>query len=275
MDRILYVTDLDGTLMNSNQKISKFTSNVINDLVKRGMIFSYATARSNVTASKITKNITAQIPVIIYNGAFVLDNLTGEVLHSNYFTMDSFEEILELLIKSKVYPIMYSYMNGVEKFSYLSDKINNGMKVFLDSRKGDIRDNPIKCTSDAYKGESFYFTCIDEAKKLFPIYQRLKDKYSCVYQRDIYSGEQWLEIMPAQVNKANAIMQLKKLLTCDKIISFGDGCNDIPMFEISDECYAMENAVFELKQIAAGIIGSNDNDGVAKWLQTNVHLRLK
>lgn len=272
MCKILYVTDLDGTLMNSKQEISDFTANTINALVNSGMFFSYATARSNITASKITKNITAKIPIIIYNGAFILDNSTKEILLSNYFTLYEFNEILALLIKNNIYPIIYSNFNGNQKYSYLTNKINQGMKVFLDSRKGDIRDNPINSITDAHINQSFYFTCIDDSKKLLPIYQELSSKYSCVYQKDIYSGEQWLEIMPAQVNKANAIIKLKKLLKCDKIISFGDGNNDIPMFQNSDECYAVKNAVPKLKQIATDIIGSNDNDAVAKWLQANVRL---
>ena len=37
------------------------------------------------------------------------------------------------------------------------------------------------------------------------LYEKYKDKYYCVYQRDIYTGEQWLEIMPPQVSKSNAI----------------------------------------------------------------------
>lgn len=41
------------------------------------------------------------------------------------------------------------------------------------------------------------------------------------------------------------------------------------MFRIADECYAVSNAVDELKEIATGIIDSNDNDGVAKWLCEN------
>ncbi len=41
------------------------------------------------------------------------------------------------------------------------------------------------------------------------------------------------------------------------------------MFEISDECYAVKNAMPELQGIATGIIESNDNDGVAKWLLEN------
>ena len=59
---------------------------------------------------------------------------------------------------------------------------------------------------------------------------------------------------------------------CTRVISFGDAINDLPMFEISDECYAVENAVDELKAAATGIIESNENDGVAKWLLENVKI---
>ena len=67
-----------------------------------------------------------------------------------------------------------------------------------------------------------------------------------------------------------AIIKLKKIWNCDKVISFGDAINDIPMFGISDACYAVENAVKELKEIATGVIGSNDEDGVANWLKEEV-----
>jgi len=62
---------------------------------------------------------------------------------------------------------------------------------------------------------------------------------------------------------------LKKFLNCDRIVSFGDGINDISMFKISDECYAVQNAVDEIKFLATEIIESNQNDGVAKWLEFN------
>ena len=57
------------------------------------------------------------------------------------------------------------------------------------------------------------------------------------------------------------------------VISFGDAVNDLPMFEASDECYAVANAVDELKAAATGIIESNVDDGVAKWLLEHVELR--
>lgn len=78
--------------------------------------------------------------------------------------------------------------------------------------------------------------------------------------------------MPANASKANAIRKLKEMWGCSRVISFGDAINDIPMFEISDECYAVENAVGELKAVATGVIESNEEDGVAKWLLDHVEL---
>ena len=61
----LYVSDLDGTLLRSNQVTSEYTNHVINSLVEKGMFFSYATARSFITAKKVTKGINAEIPLIV------------------------------------------------------------------------------------------------------------------------------------------------------------------------------------------------------------------
>ena len=73
--------------------------------------------------------------------------------------------------------------------------------------------------------------------------------------------------MPKEASKSQAIIQLKTLLGCDRLVVFGDGINDLDMFRIADEAYAVENAVPELKAAATAVIGSNDEDGVAKWLR--------
>ena len=83
--KTLYVSDLDGTLLRSDETTSEYTNSVINNLTDRGMIFSYATARSLITAKKVTSGLRAEIPLIVYNGAFIVDNVTGEVLAANYF----------------------------------------------------------------------------------------------------------------------------------------------------------------------------------------------
>ena len=124
-----------------------------------------------------------------------------------------------------------------------------------------------------YDGEMFYYTCIGEKDELQPVYDILSrdDRYTCILQQELYRPEYWCEIMPRRATKANAVLKLKELWGCDRVISFGDAVNDIPMFRISDECYAVENAVDALKAMADGIIPGNDADGVAAWLKENVH----
>lgn len=264
--KTLYVSDLDGTLLQSNEKISDYTNHTINKLVEEGLLFSYATARSFHTSHKVTKGLNAKIPLIIYNGAMVVDNQDGSFLLKNFFGEDVIELLKDLFLQG-VFPIVYAFIENKEKVSFLMSKCTYGMKLFIDSRKNDKRINPVNRKDDLLIGSIFYITCIDEKRKLEPLYEKYKDKYHCVFQVDMYTKEQWLEIMPKEASKANAIKRLKEYLNCQKLVVFGDGKNDIDMFEIADEAYAVENAVNELKTIATGIIDSNNEDGVAKWLK--------
>lgn len=264
----LYVSDLDGTLLGSDQVTSDYTNQVINTLVDKGMLFSYATARSLITAKKVTMGIQAKIPLIVYNGAFVIDNVTEEILIANYFD-DTVFTLLDDMFNNNIYPIVYSYINGSEKFSFVPELCTKGMNKFIESRNGDVRTNAVSSLAELKLGNVFYITCIDDSEKLKPLYNKYKDTYHCVFQTDIYTKDRWLEIMPIEASKSNAIKQLQTMLGCEKLIAFGDGINDIDMFQIADESYAVANAHEELKKHATAVISSNDEDGVAKWLEEN------
>lgn len=272
--RTLYVTDLDGTLLNTEERINPYSIDTINSLVEKGMLFTYATARSLSSASIVAKGLSTNIPVIVYNGTFIINPATGEKLASEGFQKEETAKVIEILGKYGISPLVYSYVDNVEKVSWVTSKENEGIKRYLSRRRGDKRLRPLATSEHLYDGEIFYFTCIGEKEELQPVYDIFSkdDRYKCTLQQELYRPEYWFEIMPRGATKANAIKKLKELWNCDKVISFGDAINDIPMFEISDECYAVENAVDALKALATGIIGSNDDDGVAKWIQEHVEL---
>ena len=272
--KTLYLSDLDGTLLNSEAQLSDFAANTLNELIGAGLIFSYATARSLYTAQKITAALKIDFPVITYNGAFVVNHATGQILLSNYFSDSESAYIQTVLTQYQIYPLTYAHIDGIEKFSFFSERLNAGKQHLLDHRKGDLRRREVEFPEAAYEGNLFYFSCIGEESELAPVYSLLKTdpRFYCVFQRDIYSGAQWLEILPAKATKANAALWLKQHLGCDRIVSFGDAKNDLPLFEISDECYAVENAAPELKQKATAVIASNHHDGVVKWLMEHADL---
>lgn len=264
--KTLYITDLDGTLLDKTPKTSEYTNRVINSLLREGVVFSYATARSLVTAKKVTTGLEPVYPVVVHNGTFIVDSNSGKILHKNIFDHNDAKNILDTLLKNNLCPIVFSLINNEQKFSYIKSRANSPTVDFLNNRIDDPRNRECTSIAELYDGEIYYFTLIGDQHKLLPLYNEFKDDFRCLHQIDMYSGEYWLEIMPKTATKANAIKELKKMLDCDYIVAFGDGINDIDMFLIADECYAVENSVPELKEIATKIIDSNIDNGVAKWL---------
>lgn len=267
----LYVTDLDGTLLNSNDQISQYSIETINGLVAKGMQFTYATARSLVSASVVAKGLSTNIPIIAYNGVLIINPETGEVLSFLSFTEEEKAYAIGVLREHGGNPLVYAYVDGVERVSYMTGRENEGIRRYLDVRKGDRRFRPLADETCLYQGDIFYFTCIADREELLPLYEIFArdERFRTTLQQELYRPEYFLEIMPKKASKAEAIKRLKEIWHCDKVVSFGDAVNDIPMFEISDECYAVANAVPELKAHATGVIASNDEDGVAKWLEQN------
>lgn len=268
-ERILYITDLDGTLLHHDERISAWSCDTINHLIEQGLLFSYATARSIFTASIVSQGLAPKLPVIVNNGSFITDSATKKRILVNKFCDEDAKTIYTTLQKYRIAPLVNAIISDNEKFSYDVNAINPALADFIEARKNDGRNNPLTDTSVILKGDVFYFTCIGEKDKLKAAYGELKGTFNSIFQYDIYSNEPWLEIMPHTASKSHAILQLKELLHCDKVVVFGDGINDIPMFKIADECYAMANAIDDLKEIATAVIDSNENDGVAKWLLKN------
>ncbi len=261
--KTLYVTDLDGTLLTKDQVVTEYSKRVINGLIDNGMLFTYATARSLETASMVSKGLKVSAPKVLYNGGFIR-NADNSLLLAHTFENKA-ESIIADLISAGVYPIVYALIDGQEKFSFIPEKQSRASAEFNKTRETCVRYNPVKTEREILRGDIFYITCIDDKEKLEPFYEKYKNDYYCVYSTDIYSGDQWLEIMPKAATKANALLELKQMLNC-RLVVFGDGKNDLEMFKLADESYAVENAVQELKDIATAVIPSNNDDGVAKQL---------
>lgn len=265
MCKTLFVSDLDGTLLNQNQALSEYTRETINRLIRKGLSFTYATARSLTTAREVTAGLELKLPVIVYNGAFVKDSQSGKSVMARQFSLCDKQEILACHFTCGVSPRVYALHDGEEKFSYVIDDLSQGTKAYLAKRREDKRARPT--TEDRLlNGDVFCFSAIDDYEKLFPIYDVLKEKYHAVLYRDPYTSDYWLEVLPKHANKADAILALKELYGFERVVVFGDEKNDLSMFSLADECYAVANANEDVKRAASGVIASNDSDGVAGYL---------
>ena len=258
----LYITDLDGTLLEDDQTLSTDTIKMINRLIEEGVMITYATARSYLTASKVTQPLHFKLPVIVQNGTFI-DTPEGEEVIGHYLDTS----ILDTLKDEDVSPIVYSKDKEIH-FSYLKDSTNKGIHYFLDTHLNDPRKNPVENYQALYQEGIYYVLLIDEYDKLLPLYNKLKEDYHVILDQDLYSHEWWLEIMNKEASKATAIETLKRKMQCDEVIVFGDGKNDLEMFEKAEHSVAVSNADDCLKEHADEIIYKS----VAEYIWRKEHM---
>ena len=275
MPGTLYVTDLDGTLLTRDDRISSESLRMLNALVEDGLSLTYATARSLSSARIVTQGLRLRLPVIVYNGAFIRDAFTGENLYSVSFSPQQQAEMQILAKRFSLYPLVYAFIDGHERVSWLTAHENDGIARYLSLRQSDPRLRPLIDERALFAGDAFYYTFIGARESLLPLHEALNGLpgYTCTLQQELYRPEFWCEVMPKQATKAAAAAKLKSLLGFERIVAFGDAVNDIPLFEMADEAYAVQNAVKPLLEAADGVIGSNDEDGVARFLRDHFACR--
>lgn len=268
----LYLSDLDGTLLDERARLSPLTIRTIGLLQARGVLFSYATARSRSTAVQVTAGLAIDLPAIVYNGAMIVHSASGEPICSERFTPAQAAQIRQAIERFGLPVLVYAWLEGRERVSWLVGEENDGLRHYLAARAGDPRLRPVHSAEALFAGVPFYFTTIGEGELLAPLYEELEatGQYQCLLQRELYRAEYWCETMPRQATKAAAALRLKALLGCQRVVAFGDSLNDLPLFAVADESYAVANAVPALQAAATGIIGSNRQDGVARWLQEHL-----
>lgn len=264
----LYVSDLDGTLMRSDGTISPFTAEAVNALTARGFAFTYATARSVESARTITGGLDLELPVVTRNGCVLADNRTGKHLEKALFTEEEVALLKRLLPELPETGFVSCFIGEEMIKTFLPGKHTPGLQKYLDYYRTDPRMVAADSFDGLFRGEPGYVTLIDDRDKMEPFYERLRryPGWECLFQKDTYWDEYWVEVCPRNCTKAKAVLQMKERCGFRKLVVFGDSVNDLSMFRVADEAYAVGNATEELKAAATAVIGSNDEDAVAKTL---------
>ena len=261
MSRTLYITDLDGTLLNSQAELSDYTVNTINSLIEKGMYFTYATARTEYSAGSITEKLNINVPCIVNNGAEIYDRKSGRYVRKYDIPIDAAARIIDAFAENNVGMFMFKFRG--EKFgTCYSDNLNELMQEYVKTRSK--TGQPLWKCADLHSendGSVVYLTSTASVKGL-----------DYVFYEDTYTGKHYLEIFSENASKANGLKFLREEYGFDKIVAFGDNLNDLSMFREADVKIAVGNAKYELKKAADFVIGTYDENGVADYLLTNAEI---
>ncbi|MBR5515413.1 MAG: HAD family phosphatase [Clostridia bacterium] len=268
MKKRLFITDMDGTLLNNKCELSDNSRQIINSLTDKGVCFSVATARTIMSVGHILDGLNITAPAVLMTGVCIYDMAKKEYIHCHYINERSVRRFCDIVGKATdISPYIYTIRDN-ELCVYCEQMDTPAAKAFAEERRKKYgkRFVILKSFEELDTSNVLYFVITAKKEVIDPYYEKLKgDKelyYS--YYRDIYdTGVYYLEICSAKASKAGGIRYLRENYGFSEIHCFGDNNNDIPMFSESDFCYAVENALPELKEIATEVIASNENDGVA------------
>lgn len=271
--KTLYISDLDGTLLDGNAELSEFTINTLNDLIAQGVHFTVATARTAATSVFMIERLKISMPIILMNGVLIFDMNKKKYVKKEMLAREKIAQILSAMKKVDQTGFMYA-LSDDELMTYYERICNNSMQKFKDERVQKFNKKFVLIDDFANADTNIiYFCYIDTHKNISRLYNEIKTISGLrieMYQ-DIYSNDNswYMEVFKNTASKYKAVEFLRRQYKFSKVIGFGDNLNDLPLFAACDECYAVSNAKEEVKAKATAVIGANTNDGVAKWLEEN------
>ncbi len=271
--KALYVTDLDGTLLDNNAKLSIETYNILQPLIDKGLSFTIATARSHNSALEIIKPLKLTLPIICHNGTFVYDHLNKQFTNKMTLPIDDISCVIDVAVSYELSPFIYTLSNEKAHVFY-SDVKNSAEQNYLNERLSSNDKRFIKDPSyEQYKNEDVYYIALlgsqEKLEHIRTLYGGIEGVEINVAQDTYIESSFWLEIMPKDAGKGNAIEYLRKKYHPQEIICFGDNYNDLTMLQNADRGISTKNAVQALKNISHKTIGYNYENSVAKYIQSD------
>ena len=273
--KTLYISDMDGTLLQSNGKLSEYSKEKLNEFYKKGIPFSVATARSMISAMPILEGVHFVAPIVLMNGVFVYDTETKKAVKYHEIPHSVIQNILNIFYEKNLHPFMFLYGDDYKLSIKYTKFDNDGMKEFYDERV-DLLEGRFTQTDDLTNIENgqhpVYINYYALPQYLDEIVEKLKKipEIDFAYYKDSYSDDWLIEIYSHTASKANSAKCVKEIVGADCIIAFGDNLNDIKMLNGADTAVAVQNAVAQVKEIADVIIGINNEDSVVNFIAQNV-----
>ncbi len=271
MKKSLFITDLDGTLLDDTAAVPEQTKKIINALTQKGVCFSIATARTIMSVSNILNGLCINAPAVLMNGVCLYDMGKKEYIHCHYISEASFKRFTDIVGGAKdISPFIYTIKDNT-LCAYYENMNTEPAKSFAEERRKKYGKNFVQTDfKNMDPTYAVYFTICGYRDILEPYNLQLKedkDLYVTFYRDTYDTNVYYLEMCNANASKAGGIKYLREHYAFNDIHCFGDNTNDIPMFLESDHRYAVANAVEELKAYADEIIDSNCNNGVALKMQ--------
>jgi Cof subfamily protein (haloacid dehalogenase superfamily) len=255
--------DVDGTLVDDRRRFHVATVGAIHGLVRRGVRRGLATGRAYSSAGPYSRAIAADAPLVLYNGAQVVDPGSGEVLAARPLAREHALRALGLAKTHDLHVNLYLDRLYVERL---------GARARGSVAKDGIEAEPVGDLEAFLQGR-------EEPTKMLLIgpssaCDRFKADLDGIYTDEpapptvVRSEPEYVEVLGPGVNKGQALGLACEAAGVDpeEVVAFGDSLNDLEMLALAGLGVAPENALPEVKRQAGMVIGDNEGPALGEAL---------
>jgi len=267
----LVCIDLDGTLLDSEKRISQHNIEAIRRVVELGVHVTIFTGRSFGSAAHYVRELGIKIPVVFQNGALIIDPVSMKIFRNIELESGLARHFVEKARENSVYPVVY------ESFFFEKDMLVEGPYVGAFERYFQLNSHRIRMVEDLSKELSQRKSVVEIAligkienvnRVIEEASAKLKNGYTVV-ENQKRDTEAFVEIFGPGVGKERALEFFLEMyaVTPEEVMYVGDNLNDASIMRMVGTSVAMMNAPDEIKRIATHVTDSNDESGVAKALE--------
>ncbi|MBF0709699.1 MULTISPECIES: HAD family hydrolase [unclassified Gemella] len=267
-----FITDMDGTFLNSNREIAPNSKEVLTKLQDAGSKFIIATGRVDLAVRNYYQQMGLRDVTISCNGAFIRNQSNGEVIYQNSFSTEELEiihrkftEMNDGSIDFHVYTANYIYCDKIS-FSLArilkaeenaSPEFKTPMLIDKDVIPN-IKNNNDPCFKVLLTSSNHDL--------LLQIYKEISKEFEL---ESVFSATDFFDLTPKGTSKGNAIKKVAQYYGLDikDTVVFGDNYNDIDMLTVAGRAVCPSNAKDEVKEICHEIIGSHNDFSVIKYVE--------
>jgi Cof subfamily protein (haloacid dehalogenase superfamily) len=262
----LLVIDIDGTLLTPQKRITSRTLAAIRAAQETGVTVTLATARRYHNTAPIATELGIAIPLILYDGALILEHPQGTPLYTHRLRADIAQQAVEIMVRHHIQPIVH-HINGLveEIWTGPAEFDNAWIADYLSAFPEHTLRFPYAncCTDQPNPLRVVAFTAEEVARELAPGISALDCSWN-ITPRGSYN---WAEVavMGRGCTKASGVITLAERLDIplEQVMAIGDNNNDVEMLQAVGWGVAMGQASDAVKAAARAVTASNTEDGVA------------
>lgn len=267
---LLVATDVDGTLINSQERISARTRAVIRRMTRQGTVLALATGRPPRWIFPILDQLDVRPVCVCANGAILYDSASDTILATHALSPKQLVEIAAIARDAFVNDGGVGF--AVERAG--SSAFDNAATLFAtapdydhawDSVEHGIEEEAVLFAQPAIK-LLLRSTSLTSAE----MYERIAPRIPTELAHVTYSfADGLVEIAAPGVTKEKGVRELGRLIGAEPadIVCFGDMPNDAEMLTWAGWGVAMGNAPKVVQAVADEVTATNDADGVACVLE--------